>query len=300
MGLEHKALFEGFDIMAAKRYGLIFNVASDNALCHPSVASAFAEITAEAPREIVTQLAGRDRVHVSGADSEDALRRYRLGNPHTNKTSYAMVGDDGRVHSAIYVKRDTHDVSEGFRALNGDVRSILAAPVAKLSDKPTALMFYSISNITEERGMGQLLVRNMHAHLTQEYKGVVLSTLSPLRTLDAYLEEAAVKQEEFAAFSAAVQRRMILFYLMSVADPVQKFHMGNGAIIGDIKLGADTVGKTAAMVNYVYPADREELSENAKAFKARAMEGLVAPSLVAEASGYNLFKLAQAPAPQAF
>lgn len=288
--------------MAAKRYGLIFNVASEHALLHPTVPSAFAEVTAEAPREIVTQLAGRDRVHVSGADSEDALRRYRLGNPHTNKTSYAMVGDDGRVHSAIYVKRDKHDVTGGYRALNGNVRGILSAPVAPLLYDPTSLIFYSISNITEERGMGQLLVRNMHAHLTQEYRGVDYSTLSPLRTLDAYLEQSAVKQEEFAAFSAAVQRRTILYYLMTVADPVQKFHMGNGAIIGDIKLGADTKGQTAAMVNYVYPADRAELSENAKAFKARAMEGLVVPSLVAEASGYNLFKLAQAnaPAPQAF
>ena len=285
--------------MAAKRYGLIFNVASEHALLHPTVPSAFAEITAEAPREIVTQLAGRDRVHVAGADSEDALRQYRLGSPRTNKTSYAMVGDDGRVHSAIYVKRDKHDVTGGYRALNGNVRGILSAPVAPLLYDPTSLIFYSISNITEERGMGQLLVRNMHAHLTQEYRGVDYSTLSPLRTLDAYLEQSAVKQEEFAAFSAAVQRRTILYYLMTVADPVQKFHMGNGAIIGDIKLGADTKGQTAAMVNYVYPADRAELSENAKAFKARAMEGLVAPSLVAEASGYNLFKLALAPAPHA-
>jgi len=288
--------------MAAKRYGLIFNVASEHALLHPTVPSAFAEITAEAPPEIVSQLAGRDRVHVAGADSEEALRQYRLGSPRTNKTSYAMVGDDGRVHSAIYVKRDKHDVTGGYRALNGNVRGILSAPVAPLLYDPTSLIFYSISNITEERGMGQLLVRNMHAHLTQEYRGVDYSTLSPLRTLDAYLEQSAVKQEEFAAFSAAVQRRTILYYLMTVADPVQKFHMGNGAIIGDIKLGADTKGQTAAMVNYVYPADRAELSENAKAFKARAMEGLVAPSLVAEASGYNLFKLAQAnaPAPQAF
>lgn len=284
----------------SKHSGVIFNEASGAAIPHPSIAVNFGEITSEAAPEIVGQLVGYDRVHNFGAESETALRAFRLGNPHTTKTSYAMIGEDARVHSAIYVKRDTHDVSQGYKALNGDVRGILASRVERLEDAPSALMFYSISNITEERGMGQLLVRNMHAHLTQEYPGVVLSTLSPLRTFDAYLQETAIHPQEFSAFSQAIQRRMVLYYLMTVADPVQKFHMGNGAIIGDIKLGADTVGLTSAMVNYVYPPDREELSENAKAFKVRAMDGLVAPSLAEEAKGYNTLKVAMVPAPQAF
>lgn len=281
--------------------GLIFNEAAGAGIPHPEVACRFAEITSGANVEVVAQLAGRDRVHEFGADNVENLRSFRLGDGNTTKTCYAMIGDDARVHSAIYVMRDAHDVSAGYRALSGDVRSILASRVEALEDKPRSLIFYSISNITEARGMGQLLVRNLHASLTQQYEGVVLSTLSPLRTLDAHLERSEVLFERFSAFSPAEQRRVILSYLMAVEDPVQKFHMGNGAFIGDIKLGADTVGASGAMVNYVYPADREVLAANARAFKARDMETLVEGNLLAE-TGYQFAKppAAAAPAPQAF
>jgi hypothetical protein len=269
--------------------GLIFNGAAA-AVPHPTISCRFGEITRAAPDAIIHQLAGRDRVHEFGADNIENLRGYRLGDRDASKTCYAMIGDDGCVHSAIYVKRDCHDVSSGFRALNGDVKGILSARVEDLNQAPRSLIFYSISNITEERGMGQLLVRNLHTHLTREHPGVVLSTLSPLRSFERDIEHLGEGQ----------QRRAVLSYLFDIKDGVQKFHMGNGAVIGDIKLKADTMGAARAMVNYVYHPDPAVLAQNAKAFKARDLSALVAPALLAETGLRAHAPSADAPTPQAF
>ena len=236
---------------------------------HPADTVQFIEILQDSPDALVSQLTGRDRVHEFGADTIENLRAYRLGGPGKNKHCYAVCRDD-RVLAAIYVYDANTGAIHSPLNLHGNVQAILHDRVKDAEQAPSSLIFYSISNMTEERGMGQILVRKLHAHLTQERAGAVLSTLSPLRSFNDHIGEAHI--ESFLNASPSEQRRRGLQYLYRLEDPVQKFHMGNGAIIGDIKPCADTIGRTRLMVNYVYDQSADVLTQQAR----RSREALIA------------------------
>lgn len=139
---------------------------------HPDPAHAvtFIEITPESPIEIIKQLLGHDRVH-KGAEDIEGLLQYRLGGEGKNKTCYALKGDDGTIHCAIYIYKDVASI-ETERDLHGNVVQILHDPIKDMSEVAQSMIFYSISNISGVKGMRQLLVRNLHAHLTQNYPAV--------------------------------------------------------------------------------------------------------------------------------
>jgi hypothetical protein len=60
-------------------------------------------------------------------------------------------------------------------------------------------------------------------------------------------------------------KNFALQYLSENRNPVQKFHMGNGAYIGDVNLDANVKGSADykdgmnVMVNYVYPGNERRL-----------------------------------------
>lgn len=247
------------------------SVAQPVELAKPS--ERFCEITREAPDHIVAQLVGNDRVHRRGVDSIDDLRRCRLGGDAFDRTCFAIVDEDV-VHSAIYIYKSYTPV-ESDRRIFGNVSDILRDETRKQGETPSSLIFYSISNITNAPGVGQYLVRDLHAHLRLTHPFAMASTLSPLRTFDESF--TSERKEKFLAMPEADQKRTILSYLLTGQNAVQQFHMGNGARIADIKLNAgdrsfdDKTGAERthiAMVNYAYDMDAPTLLANAQSFAA--------------------------------
>lgn len=232
----------------------------------------FQEISKAAPDQIVEQLAGHDRVHVKGARTIDELRRCRLGGEDYDRTCFGLVGTDGTVHSAIYVYKMYESVRSD-EDYHGDVAGILSEESRPDQRDPKALIFYSISNITNVMGGGQRLVADLYDFLRHNYPDAKRSTLSPLRDFDE-----AFTETQSAHYDALPQRekiRHVLNHLLSATNPVQNFHLGNGARIADIKLEAGDlslntatghVRRHVAMVNYAYDVGAEELRSNAQAY----------------------------------
>lgn len=234
----------------------------------------FLEITNTSPDYIVGQLVGHDRVHVKGARSVDEIRRCRLGGDGYDRTCFALAGTDGTVHSAIYVYKMFEKVKSDVD-YHGDVAGILAQDSIEDKRDPKALIFYSISNITNVMGAGQRLVGDLYSYLTHNHPYAKRSTLSPLRDFDEKFspEEA----HRFEALNTQEKMRRVLDHILSASNPVQNFHLGNGARIADIKLDAgdlsvDPVSGTsrrhAAMVNFAYDVDADTLRTNAQNYVA--------------------------------
>lgn len=232
----------------------------------------FQEITREAPDHIVAQLVGHDRVHTFGAESIEQLRLYRLGGDGFDRTCFAITEGE-TVHSAIYVYK-TYDPLRGDRDLHGNVADILTRETSADDRVPHSTIFYSISNITNVRGVGQSLVHELHTHLGKTFERAKQSTLSPLRSLDINLSDE--HRKKLLTFSVSELKELAVLHLMTGADRVQKFHMENGARIADIKLvpGDKSIhpvtGKMCehvAMVNYAYDLNAHELHANALSFK---------------------------------
>lgn len=257
------------------------------------------EITRESALSDLEVLVGKDAVHSSGVQSVDDLLTYRLGGHEYNRSCFAVRNEDGLLQSAIYLHK-TYAPILSPRDLAGNVRDILATPAAHMVDAlPASIIFYSISRLGNVKGAGEVLVRKLHAHLTTTYPNAVLSTLSPLRQpagdmpgIDNHL--AAANGPAWNDLDDAHRRARVLRFLLQKREGVQAFHMGNGAIIGDIKLDADAVGRHRVMVNYVYHASAERLRSNAVAFRNAAggadLLPLVSPFLIHETNAGRLLR----------
>lgn len=233
----------------------------------------FQEITREAPDHIVAQLVGHDLVHQFGTTSIEDLRLYRLGGDRYDRTCFAIMEGD-LVHSAIYVSK-SYGALRSDRDFSGNVAYILEQPAKANSRSPESLILYSISNITNVAGVGQELVTALYTHIANVFYKARASTLSPLRSFDQDFSEK--DRIRFIALPVPEQKRIVLDYLLTGDNLVQKFHMGNGARIADIKLQSGDKSlhpKTGevinhlAMVNYAYDVSPAVLMANADAFKA--------------------------------
>ncbi len=252
---------------------ILYGRAAENTAGHAQMPVAFFEITRDMPDAIVGQLSGTDAVHQFGTRSMDELREYRLGGHGFNKTALGLIDQRGKVHAAIYVEKNYGPVSVGAD-LRGDVKSVLSARVDECQAAPRSLIFYSITNMSEEKGMGLTLVRNMHPFLTAVYPGAILSTLSPMRDIVKHI--APEDATAFCDFTKHEKGEIVYGYMARTLDPVQKFHMGNGAVPVAIRYGADTEGKgLQVMVNYHYSADPHRLARNSEVFLSGGIESLL-------------------------
>lgn len=245
------------------------------------------EITRESPSAQIEVLVGQDAVHSAGVQSVDDLLEHRLGGYDYNRSCFAVRNKEGELQSAIYLHK-TYAPIASPRDLSGNVRDILSTPAVRMVDAlPTSIIFYSITRLGPVKGAGEVLIRKLHDHLTTTYPNAVLSTLSPLRQpagdkpgIDHFLPQGWKSMDDVR------QRAMVLAFLLRKCEGVQSFHMGNGAIIGDIKLDADSVGLHRVMVNYLYNADMTRLTANGVAFRNAAspasMLALVSPALIHE------------------
>src|SRR5690606_25195346 len=115
---------------------------------------------------------------------------------------------------------------------------------------------------------------------------------SPFRSFGSYL---AGLNDHGMNLTGEMLEQMVLEYLLTKQDTVQKFHMQNGAAIGAIRLEANAPGSADAleggnvMIVYVYSRDEERCRHNAALFAARERHHMPAlftdERLAANASG---------------
>lgn len=209
-----------------------------------------------------------DKVHpISGI--EDLIQN-RLGVDGSSKRCFALMGgDNGRdVMAAIYTYWTTaRNAEEEWKLLPGKVDQILREPSFILNAPPSVVTFYSISSFAS--GGGKNLIGELHRAFTQQADPPILTTLSPLRSLRAWIENTGreIGESVDSIIEAAAQ------CLIDKIDGVQRFHQGNGAYIGAIQPFANAAGTAddiegmGVMVNYRYPRTSEALLANREDFK---------------------------------
>jgi hypothetical protein len=220
---------------------------------------------------------GMDRVHEISGRNE--LMTHRLGHKNYNKRCYALENERGGLLSVIYTHWMTATNVQGdesWRQLPGNIDSILAEPSQPLKTEPDMVVFYSISSFADKSG--RPLIASVYDQFTSAANPPILTTLSPLRTLQAWLNKERLKLEGTEEARLATVSR----YLKLKQDPVEKFHLGNGAQVGAIHFNASAEGRrdsiegAGVMVNYRYPRVRARLQDNARIFRQENSETIPA------------------------
>ncbi len=183
----------------------------------------------------------------------------RFGGPKTDKGTkvLGLETDSGVVVlSGIFIKKVKLDRDGDGHAHFKDI----PGHVGELKDQePTrykragkrqqdAVIFYTISGGPVGKAGVELVKR-----LAEDFNGAVLvSTLSPIR--DLY---KVIPKDAFNEMTGTEIKQSVLDYLSQGTDPVAKFHLGNGATIGDININlGDPIDPIT--INYIYSADADE------------------------------------------
>lgn len=156
--------------------------------------------------------------------------------------------------------------------------------------KTTAAVFYSISNCQPGLAgvsFGSFLIKQVVDELSRELPQLkTFATLSPVPGLRRWAEGENLTAETPEALAALAAR-----YLMSARrgdgrplDPVERFHIGNGARLEAVHAGADLSARGQAqswgvMVNYLYDAahvdaNRERYAESGEVAAAKSVREL--------------------------
>ncbi|MCL5776301.1 malonyl-CoA decarboxylase [Limibaculum sp. FT325] len=136
-------------------------------------------------------------------------------------------------------------------------------------------VFYSISNCQEGlRGVsfGNFLIKQVVEELSAAFPSLeTFVTLSPVPGLRAWAGRQGIEAPAPDALGPLAARYLVEAKRPSggPVDPVARFHLGNGARLERINLGADTSGRGEAqgwgvMVNYLY--DLRDIEKNHEAF----------------------------------
>lgn len=259
-------------------------------------------ITKETDIKLRHQIQQSEAVHKQ--DNEEVMTNTRLGdNGNTNKRCLGRLveieGGKFDVSNTIFISMHTLDTKDGVirhQDIPGDIEMVKNRPVAPFvppaadDEKAVVAIFYSITTnpiyMGVERGGGRELAAKLHETLRQEAQekgyNLYMSTLSPVRAFfendsefKQHLQNLDINNED----EVSELRLKTLKYLMENRNDVMNFHLGNGAYIADIKFNPGN--KTdPVMVNYMYPADPEQLEANKKLYKLGVRP--IAPHLYAE------------------
>jgi len=194
------------------------------------------------------------------------LLTYRIGPDGYNRQCFCLVEDRDRgveVLATIHTEFSTAntETSSPF-FLRGNIRDVLTTPAKPLDGSANLITCYSISSFRKKAGAE--LIKRLYSHFNQSANPPVISTLSPIRTLGAFVQEAGyghIKDPDVIRLCAAA-------HLLQKKNEVQNFHQGNGAYIGAIHVfanaagGKDNVNGYDVMVGYRYPRSAESLSAN--------------------------------------
>jgi malonyl-CoA decarboxylase len=221
------------------------------------------------PAHILEKIIRYEAVHA--IESWDDLRR-RLEPPDRRCFAFfhPALADEPLIFVEVALTRE----------IPAAIQPILAAGRAAIpAEEATAAVFYSISNC--QKGLtrisfGNFLIKQVAEELKREFPALsTFATLSPLPGFGRWaastgrLALAEPDQDALAAASADI-RRSAAEYLLAARtgsgrplDPVQRFHLGNGARLERINLLADLSRKgveesLGVMVNYLYDLDTVE------------------------------------------
>lgn len=220
------------------------------------------------PAEILEKIIAYEAVHA--IDSWDDLRR-RLQPADRRCFGFfhpAMAGEP-----LIFVEVAlTKGIPSSIQELLADGRDAI-----DFDDADTAV-FYSISNCQPGLAgisFGNSLIKQVASDLSRDLLSLKnFVTLSPIPGMNSWLEK-----NDFPGSSENEERAMAAHYLLEAkrsdglpADPVARFHLGNGAMVHAVHAGADVsdngmAQSNGAMVNYLY--DLSEITANHEQFIAK-------------------------------
>lgn len=210
-----------------------------------------------------------DKVHPIG-DMNDLLR-YRLGYPGDSKLCFALM-QGTEVQAAIYTYWSCpEDAESEWMMLPGQVDKILQEPAQRLPKTPSVVTFYSVSSFVN--GAGRALISDLHQAFTAHANPPLMTTLSPIRNLRAWIEETGHQIED--TIDGLIETAAA--YLGQRVDRTQNFHLNIGAYIGAIRPFAnaagteDDVNGLGLMINYRYPRSAEALKANQADYRAGAI-----------------------------
>lgn len=220
------------------------------------------------PAEILEKIIAYEAVHA--IDSWDDLRR-RLQPADRRCFGFfhpAMAGEP-----LIFVEVAlTKGIPSSIQELLADGRDAID------SDDADTAVFYSISNCQPGLAgisFGNSLIKQVASDLLRDLLSLNnFVTLSPIPGMNSWLEK-----NDFPGSSENEERAMAAHYLLEAkrsdglpADPVARFHLGNGAMVHAVHAGADVsdngmAQSNGAMVNYLY--DLSEITANHEQFIAK-------------------------------
>ena len=220
------------------------------------------------PAEILEKIIAHEAVHA--IDSWDDLRR-RLQPADRRCFGFfhpAMAGEP-----LIFVEVAlTKGIPSSIQELLADGRDAID------SDDADTAVFYSISNCQPGLAgisFGNSLIKQVASDLLRDLLSLKnFVTLSPIPGMNSWLEK-----NDFPGSSENEERAMAAHYLLEAkrsdglpADPVARFHLGNGAMVHAVHAGADVsdngmAQSNGAMVNYLY--DLSEITANHEQFIAK-------------------------------
>lgn len=227
-------------------------------------------ISWESPARVLEKIIAYEAVHA--IDSWDDLRR-RLEPP--DRRCFAFFHPALPDEPLIFVEVAL------TRGIPGSIQALLAEDRDAMPARETdTAVFYSISNC--QAGLagisfGNSLIKQVASDLSAELSGLkTFVTLSPIPGLAGWL-----KRERIDCDTTDAERMRVLAaaYLLAAkngegepADPVARFHLGNGAIIHAVHADADTSDKGRAqsggvMVNYLY--DLAKVTQNHERFATK-------------------------------
>lgn len=226
-------------------------------------------ISWESPAHILEKIIAYEAVHA--IDSWDDLRR-RLepGDRRCFAFFHPAMPDEPLIFVEVALTR----------GIASSIQGLLAGNRAHISaDEADTAVFYSISNCQTglaSISFGNSLIKQVVADLSLELPGLkTFVTLSPIPGFARWLQERDLPAHPE---DREVLRTLAARYLISAKradglplDPVARFHLGNGALVHDVHLGADLSRKglnqsAGVMVNYLYDLDR--VTQNQERFSA--------------------------------
>ncbi|MBN8520868.1 MAG: malonyl-CoA decarboxylase family protein [Alphaproteobacteria bacterium] len=218
-------------------------------------------ITPDSHPALIRQLHDNEAVHKCGRDE---LVSHRLGHEKTDKACFALVMEtkvEPVILAGIFTYFDqTLDAEKGLRhkGLAGFVDHVKKQEPKSMTEAHDTAVFYTITSVFP--GAGATLVQRVYQELHARF---VLTTLSPIRSFTKDQDRTTLLGLDRSKLQAQV-----LSYLLENKDPVMKFHLGNGAYIGDIKINPDSA-QDWITINYVYPVKPERLNLNRILYKSQ-------------------------------
>ncbi|MBY8975387.1 malonyl-CoA decarboxylase [Rhodobacteraceae bacterium NNCM2] len=219
----------------------------------------------ESPANILEKIIAYEAVHA--IDSWADLRR-RLEPP--DRRCFAFFHPAMSDEPLIFVEVAlTSGIPNSVQTLLADDRKPIAAKEADTA------VFYSISNC--QAGLagisfGNSLIKQVAADLARELPGLsTFVTLSPIPRLNDWLDKQGLNPADDDTLKGVTA-----YYLLEAKrpdglpyDPVARFHLGNGAMVHAVHVGADTSENGIAqsrgvMVNYLY--DLKQIPQNHERF----------------------------------